>query len=304
MDPPQGGGPGDLAQSMNNLAAQVNNLALTRNIEKVNEIITPFSGETKCFAEWIKQIDKYAKLVELPEPDKRRVAFQTARGYVSDFISRSLAINPNKTWQELYNELSSYFSEVADSQHAMSLLRQCRQGSTEPLVVYSERLIELCLKAFITQERFNQNQHFAVGYFIDGLLDQSTKMRLMRQNPPDLQSAIEIALTELNLAKRFQLRQVTEPTPMDIDRVRRKPRCFKCGREGHKSRDCRTVNNVESNSGERLCWACGGKGHYKRECPTRRNRGREREQNQFGQQARAGQQQNQFGQHQSRQQHF
>ena len=91
-----------IVESVNNLARQVNLLAQTRSIEKTDAIITPFNGDSKLFDTWINEIEKFTKLADLPPLEKRRIAFQTSRGYVSDFISRSLTLRPDQTWEALY----------------------------------------------------------------------------------------------------------------------------------------------------------------------------------------------------------
>lgn len=45
-----------------------------------------------------------------------------------------------------------------------------------------------------------------VGFFTDGLLMDFMKMKVMRDNPHTFQGAVDIALTEQNLRKRFNLR--------------------------------------------------------------------------------------------------
>ena len=132
-------------------------------------------------------------------------------------------------------------------------------------MVYLEKLIELCTKAFVTQEQFAQNQAFAVGYFVDGLRDERIKFRLMRTNPQDLQTAINMAITELNLAKRFKLRnEGVVHEPMDVDQTRSRPKCYKCHRVGHKANVCRAlpprpVNVVQGPPNEQRCWKCGSR---------------------------------------------
>ncbi|GJW63763.1 putative reverse transcriptase domain-containing protein [Tanacetum coccineum] len=57
------------------------------------------------------------------------------------------------------------------------------------------------------------------------------------------------------------------------------PKCHKCNKVGHFSRDCRsTVNANNANhqrgtgSGQKLtCFECGAQGHFKRECPKLKN---------------------------------
>ena len=45
-----------------------------------------------------------------------------------------------------------------------------------------------------------------VGYFIDGLVSDQIKMKLLRVNPPTLDEAVNSAIYEVNLRKRFSLR--------------------------------------------------------------------------------------------------
>ena len=45
-----------------------------------------------------------------------------------------------------------------------------------------------------------------VGFFIDGLYHDFLSMKVMRENPNTFQDAVQSALAEQNLQKRFQLR--------------------------------------------------------------------------------------------------
>ncbi|KAG0432041.1 hypothetical protein HPB47_021230, partial [Ixodes persulcatus] len=44
--------------------------------------------------------------------------------------------------------------------------------------------------------------------------------------------------------------------------------CFKCGEEGHMSRECPSADSGGGRSGGRGCFKCGEEGHMSRECPN------------------------------------
>ena len=49
-------------------------------------------------------------------------------------------------------------------------------------------------------------RHQLVGFFIDGLKHDYMKLKVMRHNPRNLEAALDIAIEEQNLRKRFELR--------------------------------------------------------------------------------------------------
>ena len=99
-------------------------------------------------------------------------------------------------------------------------------------------------------------QRQLVNYFINGLYDRSVSLKIMRQNPENLNDALKSARDELNQMKCFEMlnkcRLNTEidraivkrnPEPMDISHV--KSRSFhKCGRIGrHLAHNCILLSN-------------------------------------------------------------
>ena len=66
-----------------------------------------------------------------------------------------------------------------------------------------------------------------VGNFINGLVSDQIKMKLLRVNPPTLDEAVNSAIYEVNLRKRFNLRttgrehfEQSDHEPMDIGHIR------------------------------------------------------------------------------------
>ncbi|MCG7883674.1 MAG: zinc finger domain-containing protein, partial [Candidatus Thiodiazotropha endolucinida] len=123
----------------------------------------------------------------------------------------------------------------------------------ETVQVYAERLITLAGDAFGNQQG-PATQRQLIDIFVDGLLEDSLKLKVLRGNPADLEAAITTATDEQNLRRRFNLRtrhhEIPDEERMEVDHYRPVQRCFKCHRAGHKSKDCRSkarVNAVTNN---------------------------------------------------------
>ena len=281
----------DVGQVFQNLAVEMGNVSTALGAQGVNQIIGPFEGEAKKFKEWVKSIEKYAALMELDDHRVKRVAYQTSRGPVSDFLKRYSEGIPAATWDQMKTELTNRFSEVTDAQHAFLLMRKVHQKHDETVQVYAERLLALAEDAFDNQQG-QPVQRQLIDTFVDGLAEDSLKLKVLRGNPNTLDAAITLATNEQNLCRRFNLRTRSQYVPDDdkmvVDHYRPAQRCFKCHKIGHRSKDCRSkpqVNAVvNTNSsreydkkGEMLCWYCNKKGHFKRECRKRQaDQGRDR----------------------------
>ena len=125
------------------------------------------------------------------------------------------------------------------------MLRRVRQEKNESVQLYAERLLAIAEDAFQGQDQADLAaiERQLVGFFIDGLVYDYLKMKVMRENPDRLQAAVHIAMNEQNLRRKFNLRTgrddpVTEM--MEVDHARLS-RCQICRRLGHEAQNCRSL---------------------------------------------------------------
>ena len=67
------------------------------------------------------------------------IAYQQSTGAVSGFIQRYMLANPQNTWDQMKEQLSVRFSDVANAQMALSWLTQTRQKAGETIHNYADR---------------------------------------------------------------------------------------------------------------------------------------------------------------------
>ncbi|BFZ00708.1 hypothetical protein BsWGS_03747 [Bradybaena similaris] len=247
------------------------------NSQEVNSRISPYHGDAKGFRIWIKEVEKLCTLLNLGDADKKAVAYQSSRGGVSDFLKRRGEEFPEDTWVQVKTELARRFAEITDGQHAFTVLKSVKQKSGESVQMYSEKLIALAEDAFVGQDMSNDCiDKLLIGFFVDGLQHNSLKFKLLRENPSTLGAAIETALKEENLMRRYQLRigreddhrfsTVDHEEPMEVDQLR--PARRRQDTQPHPRpvdyHDRRRVNAVSS--APLLRFNCGGPGHFARNC--------------------------------------
>lgn len=269
--------------TLKTVGEQMTGLSTTVGAQGVAKIIKSFDGNPKEFKEWITSIEKYCILTRVGADQVKMVAYQSSKGPVSNFLKRHLETNQAQSWNDIKAEMTKRFAEVTDTQYALSLLRKVKQKPGESIQVYAERLMVLSEDAFEDQTAANQQ---LVGFFIDGLLNDYMKMKVMRENPTTLQAAITTATEEQNLRRRFDLRSTGHlhgaqgfgAEPMEVGHARPSFRCYKCNKRGHKAKECRSrqanVNSVANSSNTDrtsaranvICWFCQKRGHYAYEC--------------------------------------
>ena len=193
------------------------------------------------------------------------MAYQTSSGAVSGFIQRYIPANPDNTWQQLKEQLSVRFSDVPDRQMALSLLRSVKQKTGETIQVFAECILSLAEMAYLNQGG-DAVERQLIDIFVDGITNDSLKMKILRDQQHTLQGAIAIATNEQNLRVRVQMShshaQSSCPEPMEVDHSRGQK--FS-GQNQYKYRRVNSANPAQ-NLRQVKCWNCGMFGHISQEC--------------------------------------
>ena len=96
------------------------------------------------------------------------------------------------------------FSDVTDNQMVLSLVRQVRQKAGENIQNYPERIMSLAEEAYDNQGG-DAIERQLTDIFVDGLLNDELKMKILRDQPNTLQGAVATCINEQNLRTRVQM---------------------------------------------------------------------------------------------------
>ena len=139
------------------------------------------------------------------------------------------------------------------------------------------KCIHLSFLSFLYVKKVGENRQTVerqlIGFFVDGLLQDSLKMKLMRDNANSFQAVVNTSVPEHNPMQRLNLRtNQGEPlgsrgAPMEIDLMRHSRRPWQQG-SGDRSNNYRTTQHVHVvNQSNRplnkpgvTCYKCGRRG--------------------------------------------
>lgn len=79
----------NIKEWMNSILNQVKSVTAAIAVP-INQVITIFEGDPGKFKQWIKDIEKYAKMYDMNNKDIPKIAYVTCKGSVGDFIKRYL----------------------------------------------------------------------------------------------------------------------------------------------------------------------------------------------------------------------
>ena len=233
--------------------------------------VKPFTGNPSEYKSWISDIDKYALIFSVPEHKKALLAYQTARGVVSEFIGRCLQEVPDGQvdWRRLKKDLAKRFGDIVDPGYALALLQKEKQKKDESVQFYAERLLTRAEEAFpdsdLQVDEAVERQLLQI--FVDGLAHDFLKVKLLRESPATFKRAVEVATNEQDLKRKIELRMGRKPDmlrdsfrmsthaneqghePMDVDHARRHAGCYLCGNPRHLARDCPQKNRKQAGKG-------------------------------------------------------
>lgn len=144
----------NIKEWMNSILNQVKSLTAAIAVP-INQVITIFEGDPGKFKQWIKDIEKYAKMSDMNNEDIPKIAYVTCKGSVGDFIKRYLteieASGELPSWNDLKQFLKNRFAEITDSQHALAIMRKMRQNSNESVQIFAERILQVAEDAYTSE---------------------------------------------------------------------------------------------------------------------------------------------------------
>jgi len=164
-------------------------------------------------------MEKFEQIINNDAERMRVFAIKTLAGVDGDYLRRLLQQHPNANWPQIRDAIVARFSDLADQNYALRRLRQTRQGIGESVQSYGERILSLAEDAYPGQP-MNQPaiQRELIDVFIEGLREDATVKKLLRNRPADVYAAIEAAMEEQQVTRVFKAQRRKEE-PMEVDMV-------------------------------------------------------------------------------------
>ena len=105
---------------------QLTGLLTVISAQGVSQVVGSFGREPTKHTDWFKSIEKFVLIAGGDDNQSKRLAYQTSRGAVSDYIQRY----PQNSWEQIKSELNVRFAEVNYPYNAFTMLHKARQVKT------------------------------------------------------------------------------------------------------------------------------------------------------------------------------
>ena len=271
-----------LTLELRNVACSVTNTLRGESLIKyIQPLICRENGGYKA---WLEEMQKYFHVARVAEEDKCQAALLTTSGTVGQCVYRLLTNNPRLTWDDLKVSLEEYYGVVPNPNARLAELAKIRQGGTEGIQEYMQRVVRLAESAYAGIDGRNEVVSKQVlGFFIEGLREREIKKAVMKDKPQTLEAAYQKALSEWKWKIRLDEGSEYEDEPMEVCHSRRQLRIEPVGPVGsnNKKKKCQKKGTRGNTMGPRdkppergrnqviRRWSCGREGHIQRFCRQR-----------------------------------
>lgn len=126
------------------------------------------------------------------------------------------------TWDKLKRSLEEYYRVVSNPNVHIVELALVKQGRTEGLQDYMQRVAYLAESAYIGVDGGSQViRKQMLGFFIEGIRDQDIKIVVIKGEPLTLEAAYQKTLSELKCKIRLNASMEYDDNPMEVCHSRR-----------------------------------------------------------------------------------
>ena len=196
-------------------------LQLELRAQGLSKHIRGFNGEgfrSRRFQEWVRDVERVGTALEADNERYRALALQSLKGPAADYLSRILKTNQWLGWNQIKQRLAAQYSDQGDAHIALQKLRRLTQQKSESVQNFGERVLAMAEDAYPNEDLLNPFiQTILIETLTDGVIEDSTARRIIRDRPNTFARALRLATDEQQANRAFNIRRREDP--MDVDLV-------------------------------------------------------------------------------------